>query len=51
MPPQQAGSGSLEVEGPVMGREPRCEVTIYWSDVDDAFIAEVPEHCSLIGYK
>jgi predicted RNase H-like HicB family nuclease len=26
-----------------MSREPRYEVIIYWSDADDAFIAEVPE--------
>lgn len=26
-----------------MSSEPRYEVIIYWSDEDDAFIAEVPE--------
>jgi len=26
-----------------MSNEPRYEVIIYWSDEDDAFIAEVPE--------
>ena len=26
-----------------MSREPRYEVIIYWSDEDEAFIAEVPE--------
>lgn len=26
-----------------MGTEPRYEVIIYWSDEDEAFIAEVPE--------